>query len=602
MKKIKNYYKNMSIKYKIILMLYIAILPLLLMLIGYLYYTIQKSSKESLSTAYQEIARQTNETIHFIQTDIEEISTYICINENVKRVLNNGGTAQEFTNVWRNDSSMNFFMDIVGSKSYISFIALYANNGVEPYYITTDTSVLIDDINKIMDTRYYKKASNAKGAPKWHYIDKENRSLFENNKSHKIIMNRVIINHMEVKNIGYLMVGINENYIEKMLTSMESLGEGIIIKEEDEILLKKGDIKNKIEKYIMSETMKEDIGKQELGVIYYEGSMIYFSKSSNKQSEVYYIVSERIMEQRYGTAKYVATFLMLGALILLLPTSYLLSGHIVKPLKRITDSMQKFKKGDFTQWVEYNNLDEIGEVAKCYNDMVKHIKELIDTKYLLEIREKESELSSLQAQINPHFLYNTLDSIYWKALEDKNNDIAEMVYSLARIFRLSLNRGKSFTTVEKEIELVGHYLNIQKMRFEDKLKYTISVDESLKNYIVPKLLLQPFVENGIIHGIEQEGKGGILKVIATREEDCMCFVIEDSGKGMTNDQVVGLFEKPKGDVNINKVPGGYAINNVFERLKLKYKEEFSLIIESQIHEGTRVIMKLPYTINLEGDH
>jgi len=562
----------------------------------------QKSTRESLSTAYQEIARQTNATIDFIQTDVEDISTYVCINESVKKGLSDGGSTEELKKTWRNDSSMNFFMDIIGTKSYISFIALYANNGFEPYYITTDTSVLIDDINEIMPTDYYQDASEAKGAPVWHYIDKADHSLFEINKSAKIVMNRVIINHMEVKNIGYLMVGINASYLKKICATVSSPDEGIIVQENGEILVEKGEIDSEVKEYIISSSIKKDMGESNTGSLNYNEYMIFFSRTGERHSEVYYVVPQTIMNQRYGSARYVSLLLMVGVLLLLLPISFLLSGLIVKPLKKITDSMQKFKKGDFKQQVKYYSHDEIGEVAKCYNDMVKNIKELIDTKYLLEIKEKESELSALQAQINPHFLYNTLDSIYWKVLMDGNKDTAEMVYSLARIFRLSLNRGKGFTTVEKEIELVEHYLLIQKMRFVEKLEYTISVDESLKDYILPKLVLQPFVENAIVHGIEQEGNGGSVRVIVKREDDKMCFIIEDSGKGMDTEQVKRLFEKPKGDVNISKTPGGYAISNVYDRLCLTFKKNFSLIIESKVDEGTRVIIRLPYTVILEEEN
>lgn len=595
MKKVR--FKNLSIKYKLIFMLYIAILPFLLSLSGYLYYTMQKGTTDSLSRAYREIARQINESISFIQTDVTDISTYVAINENVKKVLGEAGTAEEMSQTWTKDSSMNFFMDIIGTKSYISYIALYTNNGYEPYYITTDTSVLKNDISEIMETNFYHRADEAKGAAVWQRVDKNDNSVFEINKSPKIMMSRVIIDHMEVKNIGYLILGINAAYLEKVCKgSMTTQDEGMIVRMSGETLIETGTIDEEVKDYIFSDALKNTIkGTSKLKSLMYKDYMICFSQVDENSSEVYYIIPRKTMIDKLGTVKLVPILIIVGVLSLMLPISFIMSNSIARPLKRLSVSMKKFQLGDFAQQVKVNSVDEIGEVSLCYNDMVQTMKELIDTSYISKIREREAELSALQAQINPHFLYNTLDSIYWKALTDGNNDIAEMVYSLSRIFRLSLNRGQGMTTVEKEVELVTHYLMIQKMRFNEKLEYSIEVDEALNHYIVPKLLLQPFVENSIIHGIEKNGSCGTVAVTIKRIGDKLNFIILDSGKGMKEEQVQNLLLKADGDVNTKKTPGGYAISNVNERLKLKFKDDFKLSIQSKRNKGTKVVIEIPIT-------
>lgn len=590
-------FKNLSIKYKFIIMLYIAILPFLLSLSGYLYYTMQKGTTDSLSRAYREIARQINESISFIQTDVTDISTYVAINENVKRVLNEAGTAKEMSQTWTEDSSMNFFMDIIGTKSYISYIALYTNNDYEPYYITTDTSVLKNNIKDIMGTNFYHRADEAKGAAVWQRVEKMDNNIFEINKSPKIMMSRVIIDHMEVKNIGYLILGINAGYLEKICKgSMTTQDEGMIVRMKGETLIETGTLEEEVKEYILSDTLKNTTkGKSKLKSIMYGDYMICFSQIDENSSEVYYVIPRATMIDKLGTVRLVPILIIVGVLSLMLPISFIMSNSIARPLKRLSGSMKKFQLGDFTQQVNVYSVDEIGEVSLCYNDMVQTMKELIDTSYISKIREREAELSALQAQINPHFLYNTLDSIYWKALTDQNNDIAEMVYSLSRIFRLSLNRGQGMTTVEKEVELVTHYLMLQKMRFNEKLEYSIEMDESLNNYIVPKLILQPFVENSIIHGIEKNGSCGIVAVTIERIGDKLNFIILDSGKGMKEEQVENLLLKADGDVNIKKTPGGYAISNVYERLRLKFKDDFKLSIQSKRNKGTKVVIELPIT-------
>lgn len=172
---------------------------------------------------------------------------------------------------------------------------------------------------------------------------------------------------------------------------------------------------------------------------------------------------------------------------------------VSKPLHSLREAMEKFMQGDFSQKVEVMTQDEVGEASACFNRMVDDIRELIDKNYILAIKERESELDTLQAQINPHFLYNTLDSLYWKATESGNDEIAEDILSLSQLFRLVLNRGNGIVTVRTEADLLERYLQIQKMRFGKRLTYEISLEPEILEEKIPKLILQPFVENVIVH-------------------------------------------------------------------------------------------------------
>lgn len=323
-------FKNLSIKYKLILMLYVTIFPFLLFLSGYLYYTMQKGTTDSLSSAYQEIARQINESINFIQTDVTDISTYVAINENVKKVLSEAGTATEMLQTWTKDSSMNFFMDIIGTKSYISYIALYTNNGYEPYYITTDTSVLKNDINDIMDTTFYHKADEAKGAAVWQRVAKNDKNIFEINKSPKIMMSRVIIDHMKVKNIGYLLLGINADYLEKICKgSMTNNDEGMIARMNGETLIETGTLNEEVKDYILSDGLKDATFRQpKLKSIMYKDFMICFSQVEETSSEVYYIIPRAAMLDKLGSVKLVPILIIVGVLLLMLPISFIMSIYV----------------------------------------------------------------------------------------------------------------------------------------------------------------------------------------------------------------------------------------------------------------------------------
>lgn len=190
-------------------------------------------------------------------------------------------------------------------------------------------------------------------------------------------------------------------------------------------------------------------------------------------------------------------------------------------------------------------------------------------------------------------MYNTLDSLYWQATEAGDDDIAESVYALSQLFKLVLSKGQGVITVGQEIELVSRYLQIQKMRFSKRLNYNISVDENINKAKIPKLIIQPFVENAIVHGFENVSKPCELNLSGKREGEFLHFEIEDTGIGMSKDQIKGIW-KQETDKYAKQRIGRYAIKNIKERLQLKYGDKFKLEINSKIGVGTTVILILPY--------
>ncbi len=249
--------------------------------------------------------------------------------------------------------------------------------------------------------------------------------------------------------------------------------------------------------------------------------------------------------------------------------------------------------GDFEQRLEIDMNDEVGEVARCFNKMVGDIRTLIDENYVITLREKESELAALQAQINPHFLYNTLDSLYWQALEGECEEIAESILALSQLFRLVLSQGKKEVTVGQEMELVSRYLQIQKVRFSKRLHYDIFVEESVKKARIPKLVIQPFVENAVVHGFENVCTPCNLNVSARMKDGKLQFMVVDSGIGMNQNQMDSIWTQEPDSYAKQRI-GRYAIKNIKERLELRYHDDFLLDIKSEVGKGTTVILVVPY--------
>jgi two-component system sensor histidine kinase YesM len=249
--------------------------------------------------------------------------------------------------------------------------------------------------------------------------------------------------------------------------------------------------------------------------------------------------------------------------------------------------------------VTRDNSNEIAELGMSFNIMIGKIKELLDSKIKEQENLKKAEFRTLQAQINPHFLYNTLDTIIWMAEAKKNDQVIEIVRALSNFFRISLSKGKDWITIREEIERTRSYLTIQKMRYRDILDYKIEVDPTVLDGTILKLILQPLVENAIYHGIKNKRGGGMVTVRAYRKDNKVFLEVEDDGIGFTRYKLDKVQHRFNGDTDELKVEEldveeqGFGLENVNQRIKLYYGKEYGLSIESQYQVGTQVTLAIP---------
>ena len=221
--------------------------------------------------------------------------------------------------------------------------------------------------------------------------------------------------------------------------------------------------------------------------------------------------------------------------------------------------------------------------------MIKKIIELIDEQYRSGQQVKQAELKALQAQINPHFLYNTLDLIKWKSIEHEVPDIESIVYALAKFYKLSLNKGKDIVSIEDEIAHVKVYVEIQNQRFENGISLQVDVDRKLFNYSILKIILQPIVENSILHGIlEKDSRCGTIKITGSLNNGIITFFVEDDGVGMSEEKVRQLFLDGYSNQN-----NGYGVRNINDRIKLHYGSQYGISFKSILGQGTMVKITIP---------
>jgi two-component system sensor histidine kinase YesM len=251
-------------------------------------------------------------------------------------------------------------------------------------------------------------------------------------------------------------------------------------------------------------------------------------------------------------------------------------------------------RNDLQALVTGDNVDEITELGMSFNIMIGKIRELLDSKIKEQENLKKAELRALQAQINPHFLYNTLDTIIWMAEAKKTDQVIEIVRALSSFFRISLSKGRDWITIGEEVERVRSYLTIQKMRYRDIMDYRIEVDEGVAGNTILKLILQPLVENALYHGIKNKRQGGTIIVRAEQKNaDEVLLQVEDDGIGFTPDKLAQLQAELADDSGEIKLESGFAIGNVNKRIGLYYGRQYGLSVKSEYNAGTCATLVIP---------
>ncbi len=342
------------------------------------------------------------------------------------------------------------------------------------------------------------------------------------------------------------------------------------------------------------------------------GNQVNFTTSEGEDSKLYTVYLSKktgwtvvgvaylseLMEGKDQTQlAYLLTALLLIAISGMI--AIILSGEITKPLKDLANSMKEVQEGHF-EHAEVDILDknEIGMLSNSFNIMTHKIKELMEENVLEQKLKRKSELKALQSQINPHFLYNTLDSIIWMSESGKNQEVVLMTSSLAKLLRQSISNEDEIVTINSEIGYTKSYLTIQKMRYKDKLEFEIDMDENVRNESIVKLVLQPLVENAIYHGIKYKDGKGLIRITGHREGRDIVICIEDNGKGMESDCLKHIFDKKENNHNSR----GVGVNNVNNRLKLYYGSDYGLTYQSEINVGTIVEVRIPVSSGGEEDY
>lgn len=488
-----------------------------------------------------------------------------------------------------------FLSDVARANEFIHSISIVGDNGKNLYY----GSISAITKESILSMNWYKKVEKLDGKKLWLNTYKNDNIFLENDKN--VLSNiRILKDFNKHERIGTLIINIRESVISGIYNNLNSDQKkeifvmdlnGKIISSLDKSLIG-NDIRS--EPHIRRILNGENAFKQEINHRFY---LVTCVPSKKMDWTIVCLTPYHYISGESARIRDVVFVVALVCLLFALVFEFIFSRSVLRPVESLGRLMEKASKGDLSVRAEINNTDEVSRLAVSFNHMISKIQSLIHEIYLEKIKKKEAEFKALQAQINPHFLYNTLESINSMAKIRKADDISTMVISLSKLLRLSINKGGEFISVRDELEQVRSYLTIQRVRYEDKFNVRMDVDEDILDYKMLKLILQPLVENAIYHGMELKEGGGSISISGKLVHDRLLFTIEDDGLGMEDSRLDevrnALKDNNRTDYKI------FGIYNVNERIKLYFGDSYGLEFQSIKGAGTTVKVVLPV---IEGEN
>lgn len=580
MKKVVYYLLNSSIGVKLILYFFLVILlpTITITTLGNLIY--KNSIIDAQNTNTEQMAKQISNNIDFYMKDTENVITYLSQDSRVLNFLNS------------NDVSENNNMQDDVCKAIASFTSVHPE--IAGIMIVNNKDVYASDvmyrISRDLFTNekwYYKAYHDPKNIQLFSKpIGRNIDNIFKYSADDVVSMSKAVVDNKTGEFIGVILIDMKLDIIKDVIENVKPGKDGFVY-----IVDSNGDIVYSPVNNVVYRIKEEWLGDS--------NDKVMIKRIKDNDYEIMHMDSTYTgwktvvvapLEESLKVVTYIKYYSLTIAVITLIFAVILavfFTRSIVKPITKLRKLMKRAEEGDLDSYFNSRYKDEIGELGNSFNNMLKEIKNLINLVQIEEKKKRKAEINTLQAQIKPHFLYNTLDTIQWMAQEHDAEDIVEMVGSLTNLLRIGLNNGDEIIKLRKEIEYVESYLIIQKTRYEDKLNYEINIDDNILEYDVIKLILQPLVENAIYHGIKEKRGKGKITITGGMENNKIHIKISDNGIGIKEDKLKEINRVLKeGHSSNNKI--GYGIFNVNERIKLNYGEEFILSYSSIYGQGTSV--------------
>lgn len=558
-----------------ILVVFLVVIAIVLLIVGALTYNqVSTMLRNNANKQIHQTATEANGRLESLYKQISTASKLVMTNGNVQRVLTNAYEGQEvgFSERQQLEGIVNIIQ--ANSEGIFSF-ELYTSN--RKRLLPLDDKSLMTRI----DEKWIHRANRANGRLVWIGDDPSNSDNI-------LALRRVNLMGRDYANGGYLLISIYRSYLQ-FPNQDESNQYSILIDK---------DIKPILSNYDKSLV---PILKNEDSTILLDNQEYMVTKQTSNETDWTLIILTPIKALTEGISVLRTGIILSGIIgfIIFFISSLFLSTYITKPIIKLTETMQQASAGSLTMNPSITTINEINELNSTYNQLVKETNHLINMVYQKEITRSRSELKALQAQINPHFLFNTLDALRW-SLEDKDEeDLAEFVVAMSELFRYTITKqtDDDWVTIKEEIHHIENYMEIIKMRFGDHLKWNLTLPTEHEKVKIPKLLIQPLVENAVLHGAGNKLNTCTISISIqpTTDTQCLQILVEDDGPGITQEKLESIKQAMQsGGINSNK-GNGMAISNVHKRLELYYQNRLrkGLSIVSEVNRGTKVSFVIP---------
>jgi len=579
---IKNKLSDLTITFKMAVF-YIAILIISISICSILY---QQIYYRLTSNKVGDVSMQ---ILYSIKTNIEQnidnlnnYSKMTLANDDLQNILRNG---EIYSDLVTQDRLRQFLVKLMQAVPQIASVYIFDNYGNK--YSVGNLGINQFTLNKIEEASWYDEALRNNGA----YILRLNgEGAFEKDPDKNFVsMIRVVRDIESIKPIGILVINVRESAFEGSYNSIVNnyKTDITLLNENNESIVKSSNAsKYSFNDYINSNGMKEYGSRIERK----NGSefILSYLKDSRFNWKIVSVMPFGELSSESKTFSFIGLIVILVNSFLLFIGSIFISRMITIPIRKLLKSMKGIELGEFKKVDIKAGKNEIGQLRDGYNIMIYEIQKLIKRVIEEQKVKRKAELNVLQAQIKPHFLYNTLDSINSLAISGKTEEVSEIIEALGNYYRVSLSKGKEVITLEEEIEGVRNYLTIQKIRYGNMFSASFDVDERVLNHKILKLVIQPLVENALYHGIRAKGESGTIKVSAKYCNSDIYLVIEDDGVGMSEEFLNKLL-----DINVDLNSKSFGFRGTIERLRIFYGIENICKIESKIGLGTKVTIKIP---------
>lgn len=577
--------KTLKIRTKIILIYISVFIFSLILTVGIFNLINERNMEKEVGSVAVQTVNALSGNLDFIFENVTQFSNLIYFDENIQKSLKESDSANISPAVQR--SIQKSIINMLLSGDYISSVFIFDN--YNNYYYSYKTGPIFVDKEIIEDTQWYKELKKANGNVLFYHKSEGVLSFPTKQGKNYITLLREIGDADTYEPLAILMIIIDETTIQKYFDEVgkEYSSQFYIVDSKGNYVIKSSEYKETMDNYILDESVVEDgyrlvasgeekliVVQQALGIKDWKlVGVIPMNSGSFSVGKIY--------------GSWIGLILILN-LIFVFACSLVLTKLIFKPLYKVQKHMKLVEDGQLIEMqVEQENDDEINNLKKVFNQMVISIKELIAKVKQEEKIIAKNELNIIQAQVNPHFLYNTLDAVSALALLEDNKNCFKMTQALGNFYRNSLNSGQELVTVKDEIDCIDSYITILNIRYDNKIIVQYDIEEKIKECKILKLILQPIVENAVHHGIRNKRGKGTIVIKGYRDEDEIIFSVYDDGLGMTEDRINEIL---LGKTKVDK--SGFGLYSSIQRISLFYDIKKPITITSEIETGTEITIRV----------